>query len=199
MEPYDNRYSLFVNWLKIILPLSAIALLSTLFLFAHRPGEGEVIPFAEIAEIALENRLSNPRFSGVGSEGVTFEISAEAARPDPAAPAKVMVENTRVELASRLGDTVEIIAGLSQIDTEQKILTTSGLTRITASSGYLMETEGLVATLATGQVESTGKLEIRSPFGQMTAGRLLIRGANDEGGLIVVFNQGVRLVYLPKE
>jgi len=199
MQAYDNRYSLFVNWSKIILPLIAIALLSTLFLFSKRPTDGDLIPFAEIEEIARENRLTNPNFSGVGANRIKFEVSAIAARPDAADARVITVDRTRIALESVAGDTVEIIAGSSRIDPAAKTLTTAALTRVSASSGYTMETEGLIATFDAGTVETTGPLEARAPYGRLSAGHMLIRGANDDGGLMIVFNQGVRLVYLPKE
>ncbi len=195
----DNRYSQFVTWSKIILPLIAIGLLSTLFLFSHSPADEGLIPFAEIEEIARDNRLSNPNFSGVGANGVIFTISASEARPDPANRSMITIDGTRVSVSDASGSRLEVVAGTATINTTDKVLTTGGLTRVSATRGYLMETEGLVASIEAGTLESTGPLEVRAPFGTMTAGRMLVRGANDDGGLMIVFNKGVRLVYLPAE
>jgi lipopolysaccharide export system protein LptC len=122
-----------------------------------------------------------------------------AARPDVEDATVITVDGTRIALRSTAGDTVEIVAGSSRIDSQAKILTTAALTRISASSGYTMETEGLIANFEAGTVETTGPLEVRAPFGRLSTGHMLVRGANDDGGLMIVFNQGVRLVYMPKE
>jgi lipopolysaccharide export system protein LptC len=60
-----------------------------------------------------------------------------------------------------------------------------------------METNGLVADLASGVIMSDGALEIRAPFGAITAGRVTFETANDAKGQQMLFTQGVRLVYTP--
>ena len=61
MAVADNTYSRVVGWLKILLPLGALALLSTLFLFARGIAPVGEIPYAELEEIAREARISDPR------------------------------------------------------------------------------------------------------------------------------------------
>ena len=51
-----NTYSTVVSWAKIILPLVALGLLSTLFLFSRTPDPNRAIPFAavDVEELARE-------------------------------------------------------------------------------------------------------------------------------------------------
>ena len=37
-----------VRWLRVLLPLAALAILSTLFLFSRRPEEDSRIPYAQV-------------------------------------------------------------------------------------------------------------------------------------------------------
>ena len=60
-----------------------------------------------------------------------------------------------------------------------------------------METNGLTANLETGVIMSDGALEIRAPFGRLTAGRVTFKTANDDTGQQMLFTQGVRLIYTP--
>lgn len=197
MRAEINRYSQFVGWLKIILPLAAIALFSTLFLFAQGRGGNGSIPFAEVEEIARENRLSSPDFAGVADDGTLFSLSAASARPLPDQPHIVSIDNIvlRVESAASVG--VEVTAGIASFDSRERLAMIEGLARVASTDGYMMETRGLRAEVDAGTLESLGPLEIRAPYGEMTAGHLSVRRSETGDGLQMLFNQGVRLVYQP--
>ena len=79
-----NFYSRIVEWLRIALPLIAIGILSTLFLLSEAPDPERALPYAEVdvAQLARELRLSEPRFAGVTPEGREITLRAEAAAPD---------------------------------------------------------------------------------------------------------------------
>ena len=49
MAARDNVHSRVVFWLKIILPLLALAILSTLFLFSRRIDTDQALPYAEVS------------------------------------------------------------------------------------------------------------------------------------------------------
>ena len=191
----DNTYSRFVSWAKVVLPLLALALLSTLFIFARGIGGDGEIPYAKIEEIARQPRLSEPEFSGVTTTGATYAISADVARPGTEQPDDFAVEKIAMTIDTAAGLNIEITAGLGEFETQTNQIELSQLARVATSNGYLMETRGLIADVANGTVVSTAPLEIRSPMGQLTAGRLHIDTGNPDHQM--VFNEGVRLVYEP--
>lgn len=198
MDTYDNRYSNFVSWTKILLPLAGIVLLSTLFLFARPQGGDGTIPFAELEEIAREPRIAAPNFSGVTSDGSIFAISAATARPLEG-QAGLTIETLTASIDAADGTRIDISAGTGMVNTSEQTATMGGLARLTSSSGYVMETTGLMADLETGRVESTGPLEARAPYGALTAGHLVIETPEGGAGQQMVFNDGVRLIYTPQE
>lgn len=194
-----NRYSQFVGWLKIILPLAAIALFSTLFLFAQGRGGNGTIPFAEVEEIARENRLSSPDFTGVSDDGTLFSLTATSARPLPDQSHVVAIDDIRLSVESREGLGVNVIAGVASFDSVTRVAMIEGLARVASTDGYMMETRGLRAQIDDGTLESLGPLEVRAPFGEMTAGHLVVSRSTNGDGLQMLFNQGVRLVYQPEK
>lgn len=198
MAAFDNRYSLLVSWLKILLPLAAIALLSTLFLFS-RGRELMEIPIAELEEIARENRLSAPNFSGVAEDGTRFSLSADTARPLPDMPDVIAIEGIALNLEGRDSLGIDVTAGVASFDTSSRIARIEGLARIASTDGYRMETLGIEAQLDQGTLDTIGALEMRAPFGAVTAGHLSVKGATGGSGLVMVFNEGVRLVYQPEQ
>src|SRR5687768_1056659 len=70
-----RRRSRVVAWAKVLLPLGALGLLSTVFLLAREPLGVIDIPYAELEEIAREPRIDRPRLAGVAPDGTTVTLS----------------------------------------------------------------------------------------------------------------------------
>ena len=197
MSAPDSRTQI-VNWLKILLPLASLILLSTLFLLSRSQGSDPSIPFAEIEAIAREQRIAAPNFSGVTDDGSVITIAAETATPiEGSGGLAIQMLSARIDATN--GNRVDLSAGSGRIDTRRRTATLEGLTRVRTSNGYVMETRGLTADLASGRVTSDGAMEIRAPYGAITAGQLTIEPATDASGRQMLFTGGVRLIYDPKE
>lgn len=197
MAVADNFHSRMVGWAKIILPMAALILLSTLFLFGRTIKTTDDIPYAEIDELAREQQITAPKFSGITSNGAILQISAQSAKPQDGNLQVLVVIAPRLSLAAADGTTMNIVAGEGAVDGTAKTAQFTGLARLETSTGYLMETAGLVADLQTGEVNSLGPLAIRSPFGDASAGQVRIHFAEDGTGQQILFTQGVKLVYTP--
>jgi len=193
----DNFYSLFVSWAKIILPMAGIALLSTLFLFARNTDQSS-LPLAELEEMARSARLTGPTFSGITDDGTIFTVSAGVAAPDPADLRVVNIEKIRLLLSDPEGASVEITAARANYDGNTNMVSLLGLTRLVSSVGYSLETRGITADISSGTVTTSGALEAQAPFGEISAGRLTILRDAEAGGQQMVFQNGVRLVYQPR-
>lgn len=192
-----NFHSQLVGWLKILLPLAALSLLSTLFLLARTGNAPSEIPFADISTAAKEQRIAAPRFSGLTEAGDTILISAETAKPDPDGGPNVTIVRPSLTLDATDGTSLRVTAGLGTVDTSAQQAHLSGLARLETSSGYTMETTGLQADLTTGIVTSDGALEIQAPYGQLTAGQVTIHVDDSGMGQQMDFTNGVKLIYRP--
>lgn len=194
----DNPYSQLVGWAKIILPLSALALLSTLFLFSRSTVEPTEIALEEVEAIAREQRVSAPEFSGLTDDGAVIIISAKSARPDGTRPDTIGIDEMRLRMDNPDGSAVEVTATNGEIDGRARTARFLGLARLATSNGYEMETNGLTAELETGRVFSEGLLEVRAPFGQLTAGKVTFQTASEGIAQEMLFTDGVRLLYTPQ-
>jgi lipopolysaccharide export system protein LptC len=192
----DNLYSQFVGFLKITLPLAALALMSTVFLFPRAPTQDSAVPYAEIEEIAREPRLSGAQVSGVADDGSVIQLTAETARP---LGDVLLVETMSASIDAVDGIHIDIRAGQGEINNATRIARLTGLARIETSNGYEMETAGITANLTTGQITSVGALEIQAPFGSLTAGQMIIETPEGMDGQVMLFQNGVRLVYTPQQ
>lgn len=195
MPARDHLRSQIVRFLKVGLPLAALALMSTVFLLAKAPVTDGEIPYADIAEIAQEPRVSGAQVTGVASDGSVIEINADKAQPEGRV---IRIEGLSADIQSVEGTEIRLRAGEGEIDNDDQIARLFGLARIETSNGYEMETSGLTANLDTGRIESDGALEIQSPFGELTAGRLVIETDGPDGQRML-FEDGVHLLYHPQQ
>lgn len=193
----DNLHSQIVGWSKVILPLCGLGILSTLFLFARNEAPINEAEIAKIEEIARQQKINTPRFSGVTADGVVVALSAKTAQPSAEAPQVMQIEGIRLTLDAPDGSELRVTATEGQINSSQEVARFLGLARLDTSSGYAMETNGLTADFKTGEVTSDGQLEVRAPFGSLTAGRVTFRSAVDDTGQQMLFTDGVKLLYTP--
>lgn len=191
-----ESYSAFIRTVRILLPVTALMLLATLFLLARAPTGETTIPYAEVEAIAREQRLSTPTFSGVTTDGTRVTAGAGSLRPEDGG---FVAEDLSARMQTTDGATVSVSAGTGTLDPERSTVRMTGLTRIQTSTGYRMETGALSADLTAGTLDTDGALEIQAPFGKLIAGRLSVTDGNDAQGQSLVFHDGVHLLYQPRD
>ena len=95
-----DGWSRAVGWLKVVLPLTALALLSTLFLVSKRIDPEAAIPYADVDVEARmkEPRITKPAYAGTTTDGSALVMQASEARPatTPGAP------STAADITARL-------------------------------------------------------------------------------------------------
>jgi lipopolysaccharide export system protein LptC len=202
---YGDSHSRAVVWAKIVLPLAALGLLSTLFLVSERIDPAEPIPYSdvEVAELAREPRLTAPQFAGVTQDGTALTASAAAARPDasnsadPAAEFGASASDLRVQLQTAAGFSADITAGSGRFDPAAGQMTLAGTVAIRTSTGYSIETAALEISTDRTRMSAAQAVAVIAPFGKLDAGSMLMQSTTSEAPHVLVFNDGVKLIYLP--
>lgn len=194
----DDLHSRLVAFLKITLPLAALALLSTLFLFSGRIDPDAAIPYAEvdIAERAREPRVTAPAWAGITGDGAALTITADEARPGSTAQGAT-AQGLRAVLDMKGGGTAELTAEVGQIDLAGQELRMSGHVVVTTSTGWRVTSDALTAAMDRTRLASPGAVAATGPAGRLTAGSMLLSPASGAGHYAMAFNGGVRLVYHP--
>lgn len=80
-----KRHSLIVRWLKVILPICAVAVLSSYALFMQRSidvGGGGKLELGPVAFSSDVLTMHNPRYEGYGKDGTRFSVAARSAEQD---------------------------------------------------------------------------------------------------------------------
>jgi len=127
----------------------------------------------------------------------TLFLFARSPADQEAVPIAQIEEILKLDMDAPNGTKLNITSGTSVLNTTEQTARLNGLSRVTTSSGYTMETNGLTADLKTGEIVSDGQLEIKAPFGNLTAGKVRIHVTSTGGGQQMDFTQGVRLLYTP--
>jgi lipopolysaccharide export system protein LptC len=194
-----DRHTRVVGWLKVVLPLAALAILSTLFLVARRIDPEAALPYAEVdvEELAREPRMTAPTYAGTTSDGASVTLSAEEARP-AAEGSPAQAAGLRLDLATPDGARTELVAADARMDDTAKELVLSGGVTVTTSTGYRLETAEVAARLDRTGLESRAPVRATGPAGEITAeGMVLSQDNRTPGAYVLVFKGGVRLVYQP--
>lgn len=192
----DNFHSRIVMILKVTLPLVALALLASLFLFSREIDPEDAIPYADV-EIA--DRLAQPRMTGAGfstvtSDGATLTLSADNAAPSEGGG---RVTGLKGELSVPDGFRTEISAASGQLDRGAGTLVLDADVRLATSTGYEVTTDRLTLGLDRSFLESGGAVLAMAPMGRLEAGGLRMDVTGDGKTHLLVFNKGVRLIYQP--
>ncbi len=201
MAAYDNSYSRFIAWAKILLPLFALGVLSTLFLFSHQIDPSKAIPFAkvDVKELAREQRVGAPVYAGVTRDGTAISLKARAALPTPDSPGRMTADQVQATFDMPGGNHINILAGKGTLSGDLGTVRLQGGVEISTSTGYRLRTGALTAGLDRTFLRSDGRVTGDGPLGRLNAGRMELRqGATDKSAYVLVFKDGIKLVYDPK-
>jgi len=193
-----DGHSRLVGWLKVALPLLALAILSSLFLVARTIDPEGAITFseAELADRLREPRVTAPAFAGVTRDGATVTVTAAMAKP--ATEGGASAEEVRAQLETPDGARSVLTAGALALAQDGKTATLRGGVLLAHSLGYEFRTDSMVLDLDRTGAQSEGAVEGFGPLGRLTAGQMTL--SQPEAGrpdYLLVFNKGVSLIYQP--
>jgi len=195
-----DRYSRLVAFLKVLLPLAALGLLSTLFLLSRGVDPDAAIPFqdAEIAERVRGQRVTEPYFAGVTDAGDEISFTAAIARPaqdgEPA-QATDLIAQIHTQDGARI--TLSSDTGLVALTMDQA--TFDGAVQIRTSTGFALDSDQLVAGLKQLTLHSPGPVTGQGPFGSLSSGAMTLKTQAETEQVHILFTQGVKLLYDPKQ
>ena len=197
---YDG-WSRLVSWLKVLLPLLALALLSTLFLISNRINPEDAIPYAQVdvAERLREPRMTAPTYAGTTRDGAAIEVTAAETRP---AAADSTQGQTAKDVAARLstpdGAITDLVADAAVMAMDEREVTLTGNVELFHSTGYTVTTQEMTARLDETRIRSAVPVRAIGPAGQITADSMELapKGA-DTPEYLLVFKGSVKLVYQP--
>ena len=194
-----RAYSRGVAWMKVVLPLGAVAVMSALFLGAQKTGDlTDIFTAEELVTLGAGLRLDHPRFAGVTERGEPFAIRADWALPDSAMPRLIDLERPEGEIEMSDGRTIAAKAATGRMHREEKTLVLEGGVVLDTSDGYHIETGLVEFDLDAKTAYGPGPVTGTGPSGQIEAGSFRAAAGEDGGGGGQIwFENRVRLVFIP--
>ena len=202
MVMHDNTYSRVIAWLKILLPLLALAILSTLFLVARTINPAQELPFADVDvdELAREQRIGKPNYSGLTSDGSAISLSAASARPDPGNPNNLTGEQVTAAIDLARGNRITVASDRMRLDNSAGFARLRDDVVVTTEDGYELRTGMIDIALSRVDVRSNSKTTVTAPIGNLTADSFALSQRNEASeSYVLVFKGHVKLVYVPNE
>ncbi|KHQ53485.1 MULTISPECIES: hypothetical protein [Mameliella] len=196
MRRGDGLYSRVIAWLKILLPLVALAMLSTLFFLSRSTEPLQDVPFVEALQrnVARE-QVSAPYYAGTTTKGDVLTMTARSVRPE--GDGQIIADELEARMRLTDGSELRLDAVEATLRDRNQLAHLQGGVRIESSQGYVLRTEGLMSRLDEIAAESIGPVSGEGPVGRFEAGHLKIAPSGEEGAVQMVFSGGVKLVYQP--
>ncbi|AXC49158.1 hypothetical protein DRW48_05200 [Paracoccus suum] len=196
-----NLRSCIVAWLRVLLPLAALAILSTLFLLSRRPDPERAIPYASVdAEArARDPQITAPTYAGVTPDGARISLIADSATPARDGDGIGGAKGLRLDWHAQ--DGLEAWLTAPQARMEGGDITLTGGVMVRTSTGWRLDAPQVTTSTNRALIGAEGGVAAQAPFGEVTASTMQItRQPAAEGAPeahVLDFTGGVRLVYLP--
>lgn len=189
-----------VRWLRVLLPLVALAMLSTMFLLSRKSDTESSIPYAEVdaKAAAQEGRIVGPEYMGVTSDGVQMSLRAASVTPDNGSQGGD-ASDLRLDWQRPDGVTANVVAPKG--GTRDGVVSLEGGVVMTTSTGWQVRTQKLGAQTEESIITADQGIEADAPFGQLRADRMRLAPDDTSDAAqkpaILNFSGGVRLIYQP--
>ncbi|MEP4196346.1 MAG: LPS export ABC transporter periplasmic protein LptC [Aliishimia sp.] len=194
-----DPYSRLVAFLKVILPLIGLGILSTMFLVSSRIEPGGTIPFAEgeVTDRIRGQQVTGPLFSGVTADGDRIAFKADQLKTSEAKESLAGNLSARIDFSQ--GGSLVLVADTGEFRLDDDEATLSGNVLVESSTGYRMRSDTLETRLEKVEIVSPGEVRATGPAGNLTAGTMRIGAIEGEKSMQLLFSQGVKLIYDPQE
>ncbi|MCZ0960275.1 hypothetical protein [Paracoccus benzoatiresistens] len=183
-----------VRWLRVLLPLLALMMLSTLFLFSRGGDTESRIPYADVdAEaMARDPRIVAPEYAGVTDDGARLTLRATEAAPDEDSG---RAQDLRLDWQRPDGLRADVTA--PQGGLAGGAIWLDGGVRMTTSTGWTLDAQSVEAATDRSRIAAHEGVEAEAPFGTLSARRMELAPGKGEGASILNFSGDVRLIYQP--
>jgi len=179
---------------KVLLPLAALAILSTLFMLSRSVDPTAKIPFAEadMADRMRDQQVTAPFFSGTTDKGDEITVTASLARPGGnGTPAEATNLTARIIMTD--GVRITLTSDTGSVAVDKNLASFIGNVEITTTTGIVVQTDILNTALDGVSGNTPGTVTGTSPFGDFTAGQMQISEESDGGPLHMLFKNGVKI------
>lgn len=204
-SPPRDRYSTAVRLLRIALPLVALALVASIFVLSNSSALRKGLPVStpQMAELALGQKIINPRFSGVTEGGDAYLLVADTAVPDGPDPTFVDLERPHTTIDFDNENKYWSKSQTGTIDLTENVVTMTETVEMHLSNGWNAYSEHMILYYQSGNAHSPGPIYADGPFGTVEAQEMVLTQNLDDGPdrrkRLLQFKNKVKVIYLPQK
>jgi lipopolysaccharide export system protein LptC len=192
-----RRHSLLVRLLRVGLPLGVIIGLTALVLVTYfKPMQiFEKLPglSGNLGIQGSKITMQLPKIAGFTRDSRAYELTAENAIQDIAAPDVIELQNLRARMEMQDKDVVNMTAKAGTYNTKGDKIILRDQIVVTSGQGYSARLREAAVDMKQGNVLSDQPVEVTLPNGLLTSNGMEIA----ESGAVIRFNRGVVLTLDP--
>ena len=192
-----RRHSLLVRFMRIGLPLGVIIGLTALMLFTYfKPMQiFDKLPSVS-GNLGIQGSkitMQLPKIAGFTRDSRAYELTAENAVQDIAAPDMIELQNLRAKMEMQDKDVVNLTAKAGTYNTKGDKIVLRDQIVVTSGQGYSARLREAAVDMKGGNVVSDQPVEVTLPNGLLLSNGMEIA----ESGAVIRFNRGVVLTLDP--
>ncbi len=198
MAKRHSSYSRMVSWLKILLPLIALGVLGTVFLFNGKESFEPRFTFsrADIETLEKGSFIKSPQINGITQKGEPFHLLADEIRPLETDSALVVITNLDLEFRFNNDAWAKITTSSALMDVAAQTVWFENGGQLETSDGNMAEVETLHLLMISGELQGSG-IVADGPLGRVSAENFRIE-SNGSENRVLWFENNVRMLYDPK-
>ena len=202
MHYYINSYSAFIKHCKYILLFIAILNFLSIFIFGIKDAlrSGGALINADIIDLAADQKITNPQFSGSTNSGDLFFLNATDAKASSPKNENINFNNPSLQFKDINGIDFKIHSKNGYVDFINHSAHLYDDVFVDIANEYKAFSEEILFDLELGNLVIPGSVYASSPFGKIIAGsmELLTNDINmHQKGRNLRFANGVWVLYLP--
>jgi len=195
MARSHSSYSRMVAWLKILLPLIALGVLGTVFLFNSESTfeVGFTFSRADIDTLEKVSFIKNPQINGITKKGEPFHLTADEIRPQGDDNNVVVVTNLKAEFLFQSGEWAKITSDSALMDVAAQTVWFENGGQLATSDGNIAVVDTLHLLMASGELQGSG-IVAHGPLGRISADNFRIESREGENR-VLWFENNVKMRY----
>jgi lipopolysaccharide export system protein LptC len=192
----SRSYSRFVALMRVGLPVVAAAIITIVIAWPQlsEAPKGFRLGISEVAPgDSGDQRIVNANFTGTGSEGRPYTITADSAWQAQKSPDSIQLAFPKADLTLNTGAWLAMSAETGVFDRQSQLLDLEGAVNLFHDIGYELHTPSAHIDLVNGSAQGDDPVQGQGPGGTMTSKgfRIMDRGQR------IMFTGKSRLVLYP--
>lgn len=193
-----NLYSLFVHWMKFLLPALATALILLVVAWPQIAPDEKLFQVEAIKNAAQEAQnlnMINARFNGFDDKEQPFTVTADMTTQRPGEKNRVELQKPKADITLQDGTWLALTAKVGYYDRETELLDLVGAVDLFHDQGFEVRTETAQVDLKQGIASGNDPVQSQGPSGTLTSEGFRVLDKGDT----VIFTGKSKMILYPQD